>query len=120
MDRIELSGMEFFGYHGCLAEERQKGQTFIVDAVLCLDLAEAGRTDDLCRSVNYAEVFEDVRTVVEGEAKNLVEALAEEIAAQLLKKYAALKRVEIAVHKPQAPLAGTFRDVCVRIERGRA
>ncbi len=44
MDRIELSGMEFFGYHGCFAEERQTGQNFIVDAVLCLDLAEAGRT----------------------------------------------------------------------------
>lgn len=120
MDRIELSGMEFFGYHGCLPEEREKGQTFIVDAVLCLELAEAGRTDDLCRSVNYAEVFEYVRTIVEGEAKNLIEALAEEIAAQLLKKYAVLKRVEIAVHKPQAPIAGCFRDVCVRIERSRA
>ena len=120
MDRIELSGMEFFGYHGCFAEERQKGQKFIVDAVLCLDLAEAGLTDELCRSVNYAEVFEDVRTIVEGEAKNLIEAAAEEIAAKLLRKYAALARVEIAVHKPQAPLAGTFRDVCVRIERSRA
>ena len=120
MDRIELSGMEFFGYHGCYAEERRQGQRVVVDAVLCLELAEAGRTDDLCRSVNYAAVFEYVRTIVEGEAKNLIEALAEEIAAQLLKKYAALTRVEIAVHKPQAPLAGTFRDVCVRIERSRA
>ena len=120
MDRIELSGMEFFGYHGCLPEEREKGQRFVVDAVLCLDLAEAGRMDELCRSVNYAEVFEYVRTIVEGEAKNLIEALAEEIAAQLLKKYAALTRVEIAVHKPQAPITGCFRDVCVRIERGRA
>lgn len=120
MDRIELSGMEFFGYHGCFAEERQKGQNFIVDAMLFLDLTEAGRTDDLCRSVNYAGVFEDVRSIVEGEAKNLIEALAEEIAAQLLKKYAALKRVEIAVHKPQAPIAGCFRDVCVRIARDRA
>ena len=61
-----------------------------------------------------------MRTIVEGEAKNLIEALAEEIAAQLLKKYVALARVEIAVHKPQAPIAGAFRDVCVRIERGRA
>ena len=119
MDRIELSGMEFFGYHGCFAEEREKGQRFIVDAVLGLDLAEAGRTDDLCRSVNYAEVFEDVRTVVEGEAKNLIEAVAEKIAANLLARYP-VERVEVAVHKPAAPLAGTFRDVCVRIERSRA
>ena len=119
MDRIELSGMEFFGCHGCFAEERQKGQKFIVDAVLFLDLAEAGRMDDLCRSVNYAEVFEDVRDIVEGEAKNLIEAAAEEIAAKLLEKYE-LSRVEVAVHKPEAPIAGIFHDVCVRIERSGA
>ena len=61
MDRIELSGMEFFGYHGCCAEERRQGQRFVVDAVLHADLQEAGRTDRLEASVDYATVFEDVR-----------------------------------------------------------
>lgn len=119
MDRIELSGMEFFGYHGCFDEERQKGQRFVVDAVLCLSTQEAGRTDDLEKSVDYAAVFEDMRAVVEGEPKNLIEAVAEKIAANLLARYP-VERVEVAVHKPAAPLAGTFRDVCVRIERSRA
>lgn len=119
MDRIELLGMEFFGYHGCLPEEREKGQTFIVDAVLELDVREAGRTDDLQKSVDYAAVFADVREVVEGTAKNLIEAVAEDVAARLLGRYA-IARVEIAVHKPAAPIAGCFRDVCVRIARSRA
>lgn len=118
MDRIEISGMEFFAHHGCFAEERQKGQPFIVDAVLHLDTKEAGRTDDLTKSVDYAAVFADVGDVVEGAAKNLIETVAEEIAAKLLEKYA-LARIDIAVHKPQAPIAGTFRDICVRIERAR-
>lgn len=118
MDRIELSGMEFFGCHGCFAEEREKGQKFIVDAVLYIDLREAGQTDDLRQSVDYAAVFDDVRDIVEGEAKNLIEAVAEEIAARLLETYAPA-RVEIAVHKPHAPIEGIFRDVCVRIERRR-
>ena len=119
MDRIELSGMEFFGYHGCYAEERRQGQRFVVDAVLHADLQEAGRTDRLAASVDYATVFEDVREVVEGAAKNLIEAVAEEIAAKLLEKYE-LSRVEVAVHKPEAPIAGIFHDVCVRIERSGA
>ena len=106
MDRIELSGMEFFGYHGCYAEERRQGQRFVVDAVLHADLQEAGRTDRLEASVDYATVFEDVREVVEG-------------AAKLLEKYE-LSRVEVAVHKPEAPIAGIFHDVCVRIERSGA
>ena len=119
MDRIELSGMEFFGYHGCCAEERRQGQRFVVDAVLHADLQEAGRTDRLEASVDYATVFEDVREVVEGAAKNLIEAVAEEIAAKLLEKYE-LSRVEVAVHKPEAPIAGIFHDVFVRIERSGA
>ena len=115
MDRIELSGMDFFGYHGCFEEERQKGQSFVTDVVLHLSTQEAGRTDDLAKSVDYAAVFEDVRAVVEGEPKNLIEA----VAANLLARYP-VERVEVAVHKPAVPLAGAFRDVCVRIERSRA
>ncbi len=119
MDRIELSGMEFFGYHGCFDEERRQGQNFVADVVLHLSTQAAGRTDDLTKSVDYAAVFEDVRAVVEGEPKNLIEAVAEKVAARLLARYP-IERVEVAVHKPAAPLAGTFRDVCVRIERSRA
>ena len=119
MDRIELSGMEFFGYHGCFDEERRQGQNFVADVVLHLSTQAAGRTDDLEKSVDYAAVFEDVREVVEGAAKNLIEAVAEKIAANLLARYP-VERVEVAVHKPAAPLAGAFRDVCVRIERSRA
>lgn len=28
---IELEGMEFHAYHGCLEKERREGNTFIVD-----------------------------------------------------------------------------------------
>lgn len=119
MDRIELSGMEFFGYHGCFDEERRQGQNFVADVVLCLSTQAAGRTDDLTKSVDYAAVFADVRAVVEGEPKNLIEAVAEKIATNLLARYP-VERVEVVVHKPAAPLAGTFRDVCVCIERSRA
>lgn len=118
MDRIELWGMEFFGCHGIFIKERQKGQKFIVDLFLYMDLKKAGNTDNLAHSIDYTTVFDDVRKIVEGAAKNIIESIAEEIAKTLLKKYA-LARVEVAVHKPHAPIAGTFRDVCVRIQRDR-
>ena len=41
-DRISLEGMRFYGYHGCLPEERARGQVFLVDGVLTLPLAAAG------------------------------------------------------------------------------
>ena len=102
MDRIVLDHMEFYGYHGCLPEERQQGQTFFVDAVLHLDLRAAGEQDNLAQTVNYADVFTKIRSIVEGEPANLIEAVA-----------------EVTVHKPSAPIPGPFRDVSVSIMRER-
>ena len=118
-DRISLLGMEFHGCHGCLPREREKAQLFRVDAVLLLDLSKAGKSDALVDTVNYAEVFEAVRRIVEGESLHLIEALAERIADELLKKYGLLQSVQVTVHKPEAPIPGAFRDVAVSIERLR-
>ena len=100
MDRIVLDHMEFYGYHGCLPEERQQGQTFFVDAVLHLDLRAAGEQDNLAQTVNYADVFTKIRSMV-------------------LREYPSIVRVEVTVHKPSAPIPGPFRDVSVSIMRER-
>ena len=118
MDRIELTGMEFTGYHGCFDFEKKHGQSFIVDARLYFPLQEAGISDDLHDTIDYAAVFESVRAIVEGKPVNLLEKLAEDVAACLLKEYP-LQAVRIAVHKPGAPLPGRFQDVCVHIKRSR-
>ena len=44
MDEIIITGIACKGYHGCLPEERVKGQPFIVDLALRLDLKDAGLT----------------------------------------------------------------------------
>ena len=84
MDRIFLHGMRFMACHGVLPHEREVLQAFEVDAELRLDLREAGETDDLRNTVNYAAVYELIRQVIEGAPKALIEALAEEAAACLL------------------------------------
>lgn len=119
MDRITLEHMEFYGYHGCLPEERQQGQKFFVDAVLYLDLQAAGRHDDLAQTVNYAEVFTKIRSIVEGEPVNLIETVAERLAVMILQEYSRIVKVEITIHKPSAPIPGDFRDVSVSIMRER-
>lgn len=119
MDKIELAGLEYFCYHGCLPEERQQGQKFLVDVKLYLDLKKAGNSDNLTATVNYAEVYEDIKKIVTGEPYNLIEAVAEKIAAVILAKYAAVKKLKVTVHKPSAPIAGKFRDVAVSLRRKR-
>ncbi len=118
-DRILLTGMEFYGYHGCLSEERRTGQTFLVDLEMYLDLQPAGDSDALEDTVNYAEVFEEVRRIVEGEPRKLIESVAEAISRRLLENFPKLERVRVTLHKPSAPIEGKFRDAAVSIERGR-
>lgn len=120
MDCIKLEGMEFYGYHGCLPAERQTGQTFLVDVRLYLDLQKAGLNDDLSATVNYAEVFATIRSIVEGAPVNLIETVAERIAATILKEYPSVSVIDVTVHKPSAPIPGKFRDAAVSLTRKRS
>lgn len=118
MDRILLAGMEFYGYHGVLRQERELGQRFIVDVELELDLKKAGITDNLDETISYADVYEVVRQVVTGPPSHLIEAVAERVAAGLLND-PRVYRVKVRVKKPQAPIAGIFDYMGVEIERRR-
>ena len=119
MDKIFLRGMTFAAAHGVLPHEKEMRQRFVVDAELQLDLHAAGLHDDLAETVNYAEVYEIVRRTIEGAPKNLIEALAEEIADRVLAAFAMIRSVRITVHKPSAPIHGIFSDVGVCITRER-
>ena len=119
-DAVVLSGLTFYAHHGALAEERTLGQRFVVDARLELDLAAAGRSDDLAQTVNYADVWLAIREVVEGPPLNLIEAVAERVAATLLERFEPVDAAWVRVYKPSAPIGGAVvGDVSVEIWRDR-
>lgn len=109
-DKILLTGMHFFGYHGTLPEERTLGQRFTVDVELRLDLRAAGQSDDLTETVDYSEVYRQARTIVEGEPLNLTEAVAERIAAAVLERHTRVQSVRVRVQKPFVRLGDTVLD----------
>lgn len=119
MDKIELKGLRFFGYHGVYEEENKLGQQFAVDLALYLDLAEAGRRDDLAASLNYAEVCGLVRDIVTGPPVQLIEALAERIATRVLDTYTKVSEITVRVTKPHPPVDVLFDGVTVEIHRRR-
>jgi len=118
-DRIELRAMCFSGRHGVLPIEAERPQPFEVDVVLELDLAPAGTTDDLARSIDYGAVFGAARAVVEGPHVALLETLAERIAAAVLAGSPPAAAVTVRVRKPEAPLPGTLAWAGVEIRRAR-
>ena len=117
-DRIVLQGVSARGFHGVLDFERADGQDFVVDVTLEVDLRRAGRSDLLEHTVNYAEVAADIVAVITGPSLNLIETLADQIAAASLRR-PLVQAVEVTVHKPQAPVGVPFRDVMVTVERHR-
>jgi len=121
-DRIALVNMRFEGRHGALDEERTQPQPFEVDAELYLNLAPAGIADDLSLTVDYRDVFEICREVVEGPSVKLIEALAESIAARLLAKFeaSAVSEVLVRVRKPEVSLPGELDCAVVEIRRRRS
>lgn len=115
-DQIVVTGIRAVGYHGVFPEERREGQEFVVDVCLDVSTLAAGRSDDLGHTVDYGAVAVAVHDLITGEPFDLIEALAERIAAACL-ALPGVMRVEVTVHKPQAPIPVPFDDVSVRIVR---
>ena len=119
LDQIRLAGVTATGHHGVLAHERADGQVFSADVVLHLDTRAAASSDDLGQTVSYADVAQDVHDVLAGSPADLVETVAERIAAVAL-SHEAVQAVDVRVHKPQAPIPVPFDDVAIVVRRDRA
>lgn len=118
VDRIRISGISATGYHGVFEHERRDGQTFVADVVLHVDTRPAAAEDRLDLTVDYGGVASDVAAVLAGEPVDLIETVAERVAAVVLEN-AAVAAVEVVLHKPQAPIPVPFADVTVEIHRSR-
>jgi dihydroneopterin aldolase len=109
--------MVFFGRHGHKPAERELGQRFTVDVELETDLSAAGASDQLADTINYPDAYRIARHVVEGEPRDLLESVAEEIAARLLE----LERVQSATVRvwKRPTLEGEFDAFGVEVVRQR-
>ncbi len=118
-DRITLSNMVFQARHGVNDWEKAEAQRFEVDVELAVDVQPAGREDDLARTVDYRGVYAITRQVVESTTYNLIEALAEAIAHEVLAGQELVEEVLVRVRKPEVRLGGPLDHAAVEIRRRR-
>ncbi|MDA8341447.1 MAG: dihydroneopterin aldolase [Actinomycetota bacterium] len=119
-DRIEIRGLTVRGVHGVLAEERERSQPFVVDLDLEVDLAEAGASDQLGATVDYAAVADVAVAVIGGPTSYaLLETLATAIADAALGTDPRIDAVTVSLRKTRPPLAVDVASVGVRIRRAR-
>jgi dihydroneopterin aldolase len=119
-DTIFVKRLALHAYHGVMQHEAKVGQTFYIDLQLDLELGNASRTDKLKDTVSYDFVIKTVTEAFCGRRYRLVEAAAGAVADAVLARCPHVRGVRVTVHKPHAPVAATFEDVGVTIERTRA
>jgi dihydroneopterin aldolase len=115
-DRIALTGLRVRGFHGVLPEERRDGQDFVVDVLLRLDTRGAAASDALEDTADYGALAQRLAEVVAGPACNLIETLADRLAAVCI-AHPLVFEAEVTVHKPSAPIPLAFDDVAVTVVR---
>ena len=102
---IELDGMEFHAYHGCLESERREGNTFMVDFRGELDLRKSSESDNLEDTVNYGEIYDIVKAEMET-ASNLLEHVAGRILRSVSSKFPEFMNFTVRVSKKNPPVDG--------------
>jgi dihydroneopterin aldolase len=118
-DTVFVNGLALHAYHGSMPHEAKVGQTFRLDLVLDADLTAASRSDRLEDTVPYDMVVKIVTEVFCARQYQLLEVAAAAVADAVLGRCRHVSAVRVTVCKPHAPIAATFGDVGVKIERAR-
>jgi dihydroneopterin aldolase len=117
-DRIVVTGLELWGYHGVFDHEKRDGQRFLIDLDIELDTAGAAGSDDVADTLNYAELIDAVETVVTGEPVDLIETLAAKVLS-VVWEFPQPATATVTVHKPGAPVSQKVADIAVTVTRNR-
>ena len=113
---IALKGLGALANHGVYDFERDRNQRFSADIVMWVETA--GAADDIAATVSYADIADEAMAVLTGTAVDLIETLAETIAARVM-SHEGVVGTEVTVHKPDAPIDHPFADVSVTVRAGQ-
>lgn len=120
--KIQITGLRVFAHHGVFDFERQNGQDFFIDASVWLESESALVNDDLNDTVHYGSLAQAIVENVRQSPVDLIETLAQRLLDMVLNfggPASPIRRAEITVHKPNAPIPFDFADVSITVEGER-
>ncbi len=118
-ERIEVRGLELLVLCGVLPEEQARKQPFKFDLDLYLDLAPAGRADDLELTVDYGALAGRIAEALDVESFLLLEAMAARV-AELALDHDLVEEVTVVARKMRPPVPQHVDTTGVRVHRRRA
>lgn len=101
-DLLFVRGLEVYCVIGMQTWERQVMQKVRIDLEMEADCRPAGSSDDIARALDYRAVAKHIQKFVEASSYQLVEALAEAIALEILARFPTPLAVKVRVEKPGA------------------
>lgn len=116
MDKIFIEGLSIQTTIGFFAWEKEIKQTLIVDLTMAWDICLAAKNDELDKTLDYADISSVINTFANENPVDLLETLAERLAAFLMKTYQ-IPWLRLKIGKPGA--IHNAISVGVEIERGQ-
>ena len=107
--------MHFYAYHGVLPQERTVGNEYCVDLTLFYPFEAALHSDGLSDTINYAEVYETVKSEM-AIPSDLLEHVAGRIIRALQARFPKITGGKIAVTKKRPPIAAEIDEVSAIVE----
>jgi dihydroneopterin aldolase len=114
-----ITGLQTYGYHGLVAEERQLGQKFLFGVRATLASAHTHLDDGLEASVRYELLIEEIERISDAAKFRTLEALGETVARTLLDRFGRIRSVTVVVSKASPPMPQTIGSVSVEISLER-
>ena len=119
MGIIRLNNMNFYGYHGVYEFEKEQGTNFEIDLELFTSLTKSSKSDNIEDTINYEDVYEQVKKAFGSKSYFLLEKLADSISKSIFEKHK-IDKLIIRVRKINAPLDGKIDSVEIELKRKRA
>ena len=118
LDVIRISGFRCYGYTGYFPEENVLGQWFELDLSIWLDLSITAANDQLEHTLNYAEVVERVKTLVENSRFKTIERLNSAVAESIL-AFPPVSKVHSRLVKLSPPIPGFGGQIAIEMTRSK-
>ena len=115
-DKITVSNMIFYAYHGTSSAERKTGNRFEEDVEVFTDFSKAAKTDKLADTISYTRIYNLTEEIFTEKKHNLIERVGYLLADKIIEEFSP-EKVIVRIRKNIPPIPGNLDHVEVEIEK---
>ncbi|MDD2294162.1 MAG: dihydroneopterin aldolase [Bacteroidales bacterium] len=114
MEKLNLNGMMFYAFHGCLEHEKRVGNRFRVDFECEYPMLKGAKSDNLEDALNYAAIYQVIKAQM-AIPSNLIENVAYRILEAVKSRFPQIGRAQVTVAKFNPPVDGEVQSSSVTL-----